>query len=568
MCLIGQYKFPGEVIRINKDRTTLTRNVTVEVFEDTSGLVLGDEARCLNYPLSMELGPGLLGQIVDGIQRPLSKYFEQAGGFIKRGLNFSALDRTLKWKFRPLLQDNDNVTGGDIIGEVPETSSIVHKIMVPPNIKGTIKEIADGGLFTIEDVVCTIIDDKKTAHPINLYQRWPITIPRPCKKRLLPVIPLISGVRIIDCLFPVTKGGCATIPGGFGTGKTVMQQQFAKFCDANIIIYIGCGERGNELADVLEQFPRLVDPNGKPLMDRTVLIGNTSNMPVSAREASIFSGITMAEYYRDQGYHVALMADSTSRWAEALREISGRLEELPAEGGYPAYLGRKLASFYERGGYVEICGSTRRTSSISIIGAVSPPGGDFSDPVVQATKRFIKTFWALDPKLAYSRQYPAINWIDSYSLYIDEVKGWWNDNIDDEWGNFHSEMMKILHEDYEMQDLVKLIGADALPLQKQLTIFTADLIKKSFLVQNAYDDIDQYCSAQKQAKMLRMFVSYYNAAATLLEHGAALFKLQEMKTVTQMARARKEIKNSELEKIDEIVEEMKKEFDAIRKELA
>ncbi|HME54501.1 MAG TPA: V-type ATP synthase subunit A [Candidatus Lokiarchaeia archaeon] len=570
MCQVGEFKIPGEVIRIQRDRITNEKIAVVEVFEDTSGIFLGDEAICLHYPLSMELGPGLLGMIIDGIERPLSKYFEHSGGFIKRGLQFAPLDRSREWNFTPIIREGKNVTGGDIIGTIEETSSIVHKVMIPPGISGQVQEVVEAGSYKIEDVACKVLDEKSELHDVQLFQRWPITVPRPIKKRLMPIVPLITGVRIIDTLFPITKGGCATVPGGFGTGKTVLQQQLSKFCDANVIVYVGCGERGNELADVLEQFPQLEDPaTGKPLMDRTVVIGNTSNMPVSAREASIFSGITIAEYFRDQGYNVAIMADSTSRWAEALREISGRLEELPAEGGYPAYLSWKLASFYERGGYVEILGSEQgRTSSISIIGAVSPPGGDFSDPVVQSTKRFIKTFWALDAKLAYSRQYPAINWIDSYSLYNDVVKPWWDENIDIESSKDQMELMALLHEDDELQDLVKLIGVDSLPLQKQLIIFTGDLIKKSFLAQNAFDKVDQSCSPQKQAKMLRLVLTFHRMATTLLERGAPLFKLQEMTILSKIARVKTEVENTEPEKIDELIVQMKSEFDTIKKDIA
>lgn len=565
LCYVGEFKLPGEIIRLKNDPNTSTIKAIIQVFEDTSGMLLGDESVCLNRPLSMELGPGLLGQIFDGIQRPLNKYFEYAGGFIKKGLRLASLDRKKHWNFKPVVKKNDVVSGGDVIGEVRETSSMTHRIIVPPGIMGKVTEIAKADEYTVDEVVCKLANETRKAIELRLYHEWPINRPRPYKKRYLPTIPLISGVRLIDTLFPITKGGCAAIPGGFGTGKTVMQHQFAKYCDAQVIIYIGCGERGNELADILESFPKLKDASGFGLMDRMVIIGNTSNMPVSAREASIFSGMTIAEYFRDQGYHVALMADSTSRWAEALREISGRLEELPAEGGYPAYLGRKLGGFYERAGHVELLGSTPRQSSISIIGAISPPGGDFSDPVVQTTKRFIKAFWALDAKLAYSRQYPAINWIDSYSLYYDDVKNWWINNVDPDWGKNHDLLTRILHEDYELRDLVKLLGADALPLQKQLVIFTADLVKKAFLAQNAFDNIDAKCSTHKQARMLQMFCVYYNNALELLSKGAPLFKLQEVKQVENMLRVRTDVKDEQFQDIDDIIESLKGEFDALRK---
>lgn len=565
LCLIGTYNIPGEIIRLQKKNgNTLA---IIQAFEDTNGVHLGDEARCLGYPLSMELGPGLLGSIIDGIQRPLDRYFEHSGGFLTRGLAFPALDRKKYWEFKPICKKGDMVQPGKILGTVQENSSIIHKIITPVGITGAIDEIAGDQPLLVTDTACTVRGTDGAKNDLQLFQRWPITVPRPIKRRLLPSIPLISGVRLIDSLFPITKGGCAAIPGGFGTGKTVLQHQFAKYCDADIIVYIGCGERGNEMSDILNQFPALEDPRGNPLMDRTILIGNTSNMPVSAREASIFSGITMAEYFRDQGYHVALMADSTSRWAEALREISGRLEELPAEGGYPAYLGKKLASFYERAGYVEILGNPGIRSSISVIGAVSPPGGDFSDPVVQATKRFIKAFWALDPKLAYARQYPAINWIQSYSLYDDDVKEWWMEQ-DRTWGRYHTLILKILHEDHELEDLVKLLGADALPIQKQLTIFVADLIKRTFLLQNAFDDNDAYCPPVKQAKMLKMYIKYYKRATELLDSGAPLFKIKELEILPEMARARKDIPNEKPDQIDDIIKKMNAEMNMIRKEMS
>ncbi len=571
ICFLGEYQLPGEVIKLQHDEAAGTSKAIVQVFENTSGTMLGDDAICLNRPLSMELGPGLLGNIFDGIQRPLNKYFEFSAGFIKRGLKLTALDRKKFWNFKPVVAKGDIITGGDIIGEVQETPSIVHRIIVPPGVYGKVVEIAKKDACTIDETVCKLASggsgasDPKRTVELQMFHEWPINTPRPYKDRLLPITPLISGVRLIDTLFPITKGGCAAIPGGFGTGKTVMQQQFAKYCDAQVIVYIGCGERGNELADILESFPRLSDGKGYSLMDRTIIIGNTSNMPVSAREASIYSGMTIAEYFRDQGYHVAVLADSTSRWAEALREISGRLEELPAEGGYPAYLGSKLAAFYERAGYVSLSGSTKRYSSISIIGAVSPPGGDFSDPVVQVTKRFIKSFWALDPKLAYARQYPAINWIDSYSLYYNDVKNWWMNNIDPEWGKNHDLLTRILHEDFELQDIVKLLGADALPLQKQLVIFTADLVKKSFLGQSAFDQVDAKSSVEKQAKMLRMYCVYYTRSLELLNRGAPLFKLQELKSVEKMLRVSTEIKDEDAAKIDDLVVEMNTEMDNLLK---
>lgn len=565
MCLIGELRIPGEVIRLGT--WSGCSLATIQAFENTDGLRPGDEATCLHHPLAMELGPGLIGRIFDGIQRPLQALHEHGGSFIKPGLSFPPLDRNRRWPFTPVARPGDMLAGGDVIGTVAETPSVPHKILVPPKVTGKVKWIAGPGEYTIDEPSCTLARTKGDEIHLSFFHEWPVSVPRPVKSRLLPRIPLISGIRLVDCLFPITKGGCAAIPGGFGTGKTVTQHQFAKFCDAQVIVYIGCGERGNEMADVLDQFPALVDPTGHPLMDRTILVGNTSNMPVSAREASIFSGMTMAEYYRDQGYHVALMADSTSRWAEALREISGRLEELPAEGGYPAYLGKKLASFYERAGHVELAGSSHAEGSISIIGAVSPPSGDFSDPVVLTTQRFIKTFWALDPKLAYARQYPAINWIDSYSLYADEVVVWWQDKVDPAWGTYRERAKELLHKDHELQDIIRLLGAESLPLDMQLVAFSANLIKKAFLQQNAFDPVDQYCSPSKQTKMLRILIDFHDKAMELLRKGAPLFAMQEIEALARVKTAARTVNENDLATLDEIQASLAQELESIARRL-
>jgi len=442
MVMVGKENLRGEIIRIEKD------HAVIQVYENTSGLRPGEKVKGTGKPLSVELGPGLIGNIFDGTQRPLEVLAERTGVFIRRGINVPALPRDKKWHFTPKVKAGDVVYEGDVIGVVEESGLIEHRIMVPPNIQGKISEIADEGEYTVEEGIAKVRMGDET-RTLRMFHTWPVRRPRPYKRRLTPKIPLITGQRVIDTFFPIAKGGTASIPGGFGTGKTITQQQLAKWSDADVIIYVGCGERGNEMVDILLSFPKLVDPrSGRSLMERTILIANTSNMPVSAREASIYTGVTIGEYYRDMGYHVALMADSTSRWAEALREISGRLEEMPAEEGYPSYLPTRLGEFYERAGVVETLGSKSRIGSLSIIGAVSPPGGDFSEPVTTHTKRFTRAFWALDKELADARHYPAINWIQSYSEYVDEVSEWWTENVDREWRRYRSEAMRILPNRY------------------------------------------------------------------------------------------------------------------------
>ena len=493
---VGHEELMGEVIKIQGDE------IIIQVYEDTSGIRPGEPVSNTGLSLAVELGPGLLTSIYDGIQRPLSVLVDKMGNFIERGVSAPGLSHEKKWDFVPLAKEGDKVTGGSIIGEVQETN-IVHKIMVPPNVKGgTIKTIKSGS-FTVEDVVC-VLDDGTS---LTMMQRWPVRVPRPVKEKLNPEIPLITGQRILDGLFPIAKGGTAAIPGPFGSGKTVTQQQLAKWSDAEIVVYIGCGERGNEMTEVLTEFPELEDPKtGKPLMERTVLIANTSNMPVAAREASVYTGITIAEYFRDMGYDVSLMADSTSRWAEAMREISSRLEEMPGEEGYPAYLAARLSEFYERAGLVKnLAGGD---GSVSVIGAVSPPGGDFSEPVTQNTLRIVKVFWALDAKLSQRRHFPAINWLNSYSLYLETLHDWYDREVSPEWNVLRSWAMEVLQKEAELQEIVQLVGSDALPEAEQITIEVARMIREVFLQQNAYDPVDTFCDMTKQYDMMKAIKLY------------------------------------------------------------
>jgi len=479
---VSDKKLIGEIIKLKGD------TASIQVYEDTSGLGPGEPVFQTNKPMSVELGPGLLTSIYDGIQRPLPAIEKVAKSpYISRGIEAAGLDRKKKWKFEPVVKTGDNVFSGDIIGEVEETGLITHKVMVPPNVKGKVEKIKKGE-FTVEDVVAKVGDVD-----ISMMQVWPIRQSRPVKEQLLPSEPLLTGQRVIDAFFPVVKGGTACVPGPFGSGKTVVQHQLAKWADAEIIIFIGCGERGNEMTDVLLEFPELKDPkSGKPLMERTVLIANTSNMPVAAREASVYTGITIAEYYRDMGYKVALMADSTSRWAEALREMSGRLEEMPGEEGYPAYLGSRTASFYERSGYVKCQSSKDREGSLTVIGAVSPPGGDLSEPVTQNTLRVVKVFWGLDAQLAYRRHFPAINWLTSYSLYYEDVNAFMEENAGSDWPQMRTEAMDLLQQEARLEEIVRLVGVEALSQKEQLVLDTAKSIREDFLHQNAFDDIDTY----------------------------------------------------------------------------
>jgi V/A-type H+-transporting ATPase subunit A len=497
---VGHEELMGEVIKIQGDETI------IQVYEDTSGIRPGEPVTNTGLSLAVELGPGLLTSIYDGIQRPLSVLVDKMGDFIQRGVSAPGLDHQKKWEFKPLVKEGDKVSPGTIIGEVQETN-IVHRILVPPNVQGGMVKSIKRGSFTVEEIVCTL----DSGAELTMMQKWPVRVPRPVMEKMNPTIPLITGQRILDGLFPIAKGGTAAIPGPFGSGKTVTQQQLAKWSDAEIVVYIGCGERGNEMTEVLTEFPELEDPKtGKPLMERTVLIANTSNMPVAAREASVYTGITIAEYFRDMGYDVSLMADSTSRWAEAMREISSRLEEMPGEEGYPAYLAARLSEFYERAGLVKaLCG---KNGSVSVIGAVSPPGGDFSEPVTQNTLRIVKVFWALDAKLSQRRHFPAINWLNSYSLYLDSLHDWYDKEVSPEWNVLRSWAMEILQKEAELQEIVQLVGSDALPEAEQLTIEIARMIREIFLQQNAYDAVDTFCDMAKQYDMMKAIKGYADLA--------------------------------------------------------
>ena len=510
---VSEKRLIGEIIEMHGDRAS------IQVYEETSGLGTGENVESTGEPMSVELGPGLIGSIFDGIQRPLAAIRAVCGNNLARGVEVPSLNRDNLWKFSPSVKAGDKVVGGDIIGTVPETDIVLHKIMVPNGLEGTVKKISEGE-FHVDDTVC-VIETAKGEIKLSLLQKWPVRQGRPYKKKLSPNMPLVTGQRVIDCLFPIAKGGVAAIPGPFGSGKTVTQHQLAKWAEADIIVYIGCGERGNEMTDVLNEFPELIDPNtGKSLMERTVLIANTSDMPVAAREASVYTGITIAEYYRDMGYSVALMADSTSRWAEALREMSGRLEEMPGDEGYPAYLGSRLAQFYERAGRVISTGTEGREGALSVIGAVSPPGGDISEPVSQATLRIVKVFWGLDSNLAYQRHFPAINWLTSYSLYVDSLADWYNNNVSKDWMKSRARFMEILHEEAELKEIVKLIGMDALSPNDRLKMETARSIREDFLHQLAFHEVDTYTSLKKQLYMMKLILNFNDEAADVLAKGA------------------------------------------------
>lgn len=500
---VSDERLIGEIIEMHEDRAS------IQVYEETSGLKVGSTVESTGEPLSVELGPGLIGGIFDGIQRPLVEIMKQTGNSLSRGTEIPALSRDKKWIFEPTVSVGERVCGGDIIGTVQETDVVSHKIMLPINLSGIIKEIT-GGSCTIEDIVAIILDEKGEEHGVGIVQRWPVRVPRPYKKKLTPDMPLLTGQRVIDALFPIAKGGVAAIPGPFGSGKTVTQHQIAKWADADIVVYIGCGERGNEMTDVLNEFPELIDPHtGKSLMERTVLIANTSDMPVAAREASIYTGITIAEYFRDMGYSVALMADSTSRWAEALREMSGRLEEMPGEEGYPAYLASRLAQFYERAGRIIASGKDNREGALSVIGAVSPAGGDISEPVSQATLRIVKVFWGLDSSLAYKRHFPAINWLTSYSLYANTLGKWFDENIGKEWSSLRRDILKLLSEEAELLEMVKLVGMDSLSGKDRIKIEVARSVREDFLHQLAFHEVDTFTSPKKQLLMMKLIMSFY-----------------------------------------------------------
>ncbi len=510
---VSDERLIGEIIEMHGDRAS------VQVYEETSGLGTGEIVESTGEPMSVELGPGLIGSIFDGIQRPLDDIMKVAGNNLKRGVEVPSLKRDKVWSFKATVKAGDSVTAGDILGTVQETDIVLHKIMVPYGVEGVVKSISDGK-YTITDDIA-VITTKKGDVNVGLMQKWPVRKGRPFKKKLSPDKPLITGQRVIDTMFPIAKGGVAAIPGPFGSGKTVTQHQLAKWAEADIVVYIGCGERGNEMTDVLNEFPELIDPHtGKSLMERTVLIANTSDMPVAAREASIYTGITIAEYYRDMGYSVALMADSTSRWAEALREMSGRLEEMPGEEGYPAYLGSRLAQFYERAGRVIDLGSDGREGALSVIGAVSPPGGDISEPVSQATLRIVKVFWGLDANLAYKRHFPAINWLTSYSLYLETLEKWYMENVSSDWMELRNRMMALLQDEAELDEIVKLVGMDALSPGDRLKMETARSIREDFLHQLAFHEVDTYTSPQKQLLMMKLILSYYDNSLLALEKNA------------------------------------------------
>lgn len=545
----------GEVIQINGDK------VSIQVYEETSGIGPGEPVYQTGTTMSVELGPGLLESIYDGIQRPLPLIEKDAGSFITRGIEVPSLDRKKKWNFEPKVGQGDTVVAGDVLGEVQETNLIRHKVMVPPNIKGGKVLEVKSGEHTIEEPVAVIEDNNGKKVEVAMMQKWSIRVPRPSKAKKTPSVPLITGTRILDTLFPVMKGGAGCIPGPFGAGKTVTQQTLAKYCDAEIIVYIGCGERGNEMTEVLQEFPHLEDPNtGEPLMKRTVLIANTSNMPVAAREASIYTGITIAEYYRDMGYNVALMADSTSRWAEALREMSGRLEEMPGEEGYPAYLGSRTAEFYERAGIVSCLCSEDRTGSLTAIGAVSPPGGDLSEPVTQNTLRVTKVFWGLDAKLAYRRHFPAINWLSSYSLYVDNIEGYAKKEVAEDYMDVRGKAMGILQEESKLEEIVRLVGVDALSAKERVTLETAKSIREDFLFQNAFDDMDAYTSLPKQYWMLKTILSVFDEAMPLTsDEEFEIDKLLELPVLQEVAKC-KEIKADDLEKYQKLIDKIKKDI--------
>lgn len=556
VCKVGEQGLIGEIIEMRGDRAS------IQVYEETSGLGPGDPVYTTGEPLSVELGPGLMEGMFDGIQRPLDKYLEAAkSSFLKRGVVVKALDRDRKWEFVATLKAGDKVVPGSIIGTVQETPVITQKIMIPHGIEGTIKEI-NSGTFTVEETVCTV-ETSQGLKEVAMMQKWPVRRGRPYKRKLTPEEAMVTGQRVIDTFFPVVKGGAASVPGPFGAGKTVVQHQIAKWGDTEIVVYVGCGERGNEMTDVLNEFPELKDPKtGESLMKRTVLIANTSNMPVAAREASIYTGITIAEYFRDMGYSVAIMADSTSRWAEALREMSGRLEEMPGDEGYPAYLGSRLAEFYERAGKVVCIGDEDREGAVTAIGAVSPPGGDISEPVSQATLRIVKVFWSLDAQLAYKRHFPSINWLNSYSLYQSRIDNWMNKTLAEDWGKLRGEAMALLQEEANLEEIVRLVGIDALSEGDRLKLEAAKSIREDYLQQNAFHDVDTYSSLNKQYKMLKLILKFYSEGRRALKTGVYLDKVLAMEVRDKIARS-KYIAESELDRIDTISTELTSEIDRL-----
>ncbi|HHV80648.1 MAG TPA: V-type ATP synthase subunit A [bacterium] len=549
---VGELGLIGEIIELRRE------DIYIQVYENTSGLGPGEPVETTGFPLSVELGPGLIGAIFDGIQRPLRSVAERVGEYITRGIDVPSLDRDKRWHFKPLVKRGARVESGDIIGEVKETETITHRIMIPPGIRGTVEEIKEGD-FTINEVIAEVRDGEKN-YSVTMLQRWPVRLSRPIKEKLPPREVLVTGQRVIDTFFPVAKGGTACIPGPFGSGKTVVQHQLAKWADADIVVYVGCGERGNEMTDVLLEFPHLTDPRtNRPLMERTVLIANTSNMPVSAREASVYTGITIAEYFRDMGYNVALMADSTSRWAEALREMSARLEEMPGEEGYPAYLGTRLAEFYERAGRVITLGTDNRESSLTIVGAVSPPGGDLSEPVVQNTLRVVRCFWGLDASLAYERHFPAINWLTSYSLYVESVEDYIKSITGRDYISLRNESLSILSREAELREITRLVGVEAISIKERFLLEIARSIREDFLLQNAFNDLDTYTSLDKQLHILSVILEFYHMGLSALDSGVSLEDILNLPVREAISRM-KYIPEQEKMRFIEIEDRIKEEF--------
>lgn len=556
MVHVGKQKLVGEIIGITDDITT------IQVYEETTGLKPGDPVEGTGAPMNVLLGPGIIDNIFDGIERPLKAIEEEAGAFINRGSSVSALDDKKLWSVTMKVKVGDKLEGGQIYATLPETPIIEHRLMVPPELSGEVVKVNPNGDYKLFDTVVVIKDDEGVEHNLTLCQQWPIRTSRPVKERLTSSVPLITGQRVIDTLFPIAKGGTAAIPGGFGTGKTMTQHQLAKWCDADIIIYVGCGERGNEMSQVLEEFSELIDPKSqRPMTDRTVLIANTSNMPVAAREASIYTGITLGEYYRDMGYHVAMMADSTSRWAEALREISGRLEEMPAEEGFPAYLPSRLAEFYERGGRAEVLSGGE--GSVTLIGAVSPQGSDFSEPVTQNTKRFTRCFWALDKALAYSRHYPAINWMDSYSEYFNDLDPWFKENLGEDFIEYRNRISALLQEESSLMEIVKLIGSDVLPDDQKLVIETARVIRVGFLQQNAFHADDTYVPLEKQKLMMKTILHLHAKAKDIVAQNIPLSKILNLGLFDKLTKMKYDIPNSKPEMFDDYIKEIDEKLAAI-----
>jgi V/A-type H+-transporting ATPase subunit A len=555
---VGESRLIGEVIRLTGDVAF------IQVYESTSGLKPGEPVVGTGQPLSVLLGPGIIGKIYDGIQRPLEDIAQKSGSFIGRGIATTPVDLKKKYKFTPSQKKGNDVRAGSILGTVEETPLLTHSILAPPDYHGgKIVDIANEGEYDIEHVVATTEKDGNKSE-LKMYHKWPVRKPRPYAERYDPTVPLITGQRIIDTYFPIAKGGTGAIPGGFGTGKTVTLHQIAKWADSKVVVYIGCGERGNEMTEVLVEFPHLIDPrSGRPLMERTVLVANTSNMPVAAREASIYTGVTIAEYYRDMGFDVVLVADSTSRWAEALREMSGRLEEMPAEEGYPSYLASRLAEFYERAGRVKALGSPDRAGSVTLVGAVSPSGADFTEPVTTHTIRFIKTFWALDTRLAYSRHYPSINWMQSYSGYLEDVSKWWTQNVSAEWYDLRAQSYNILQREDTLKEIVRLLGPESLPDEEKLVLELARMIKIGILQQNSFDKVDTYCGPEKQLKLVKLMVNFYKEAQRALKEGAPLADIRAMPVITTLLKAKFEVPDDKVVQLEEIDKQMKEQFHTV-----